>query len=236
MPNIPTSGQFGGQIWGAGNAQPAGAAVCDVQASLLDCLYRLGFQPAGDIGASSWVTPAELLQFADDMAKKLTSEHELFIQWDTTIAIVAGTALYGEPAAHIATILAAFFPAAGPVQILRITSQRDLWALDGNWVTTSGNPTRLSLDAGGVGTCTVYPNPLAGGTLGQVLQEWPAAFGAGATTIAVPVVLQDLFTYAMLAGAKGKESDHSDMEMAKHYQQRADLYEQVCAHLWGKGE
>jgi len=236
MPFIPTTGQFGGQIWGNANAQPAPAATCDVQASLLDCLYRLGFQPAGDIGPTSWVTPAELLQFADDAAKKLATEHQLFIVWDTSIAVLAGTALYSEPAAHIATILAAFFPAFGPVQMLRLTSQRDLWALDGNWPTTGGDPQRLSMDAGPIGSATLYPNPVGAGTLGQVLQEWPAAVVAGATTIALPTVLQDLFTYAQLAGAKGKESDRSDMDMAKHYQSRVDLYEQVCAHLWGAGQ
>jgi hypothetical protein len=49
------------------------------------------------------------------------------------------------------------------------------------------------------------------------------------------MVLQDYFTYAMLAGALGKESEQAMPEMARHYGQRIGLYEQVMDHLWGSG-
>ncbi len=236
MPLIPTTLQFGGQIWGRSDGQPApSATACDVQASLLDCLYRLGFQPAGELNGTSWVTPSELLQFADDEAKKLAYENGVFIQWDASIAVVAGTASYSEPPTHVFTVLAALFPAGGGLQLLRLTPVRDLWALDGNWVTTSGNAVRCSLDAASVGTITLYPNPIAGGTLGQVCQEYQTV-APGSTTIALPPVLQDLFSYAMLAGARGKESDNADQGMAGHYRQRVSLYEQVCDHLWAPGQ
>ena len=117
--------------------------------------------------------------------------------------------------------------------MLRITPVRELWALDGTWPATPGPAARCSFDAGSVGTITLYPVPTAGGTLSQVCQEFPAD---GSTELALPAVLQDLFSYAMLAGARGKESDSAMPEMAAHFGERVKLYEQIAEHLWGPGQ
>jgi hypothetical protein len=92
------------------------------------------------------------------------------------------------------------------------------------------------MDAGSVGTVTLYPNPLTGGTVTQVCQEFPAAIVLGASAVLLPTVLGDYFTYAMLAGARGKESEAAMPEMAGHFEQRMKLYEQVIEHLWGPGQ
>jgi len=123
-------------------------------------------------------------------------------------------------------------------QLLRITRAKDLWALDGNWPTTSGNPLRISLDANSVGTATTYPIPIGGseGTLVQILQVFPAEITAAAPDLIAPSCLQDYLSYAMLAGARGKESEYSDDTTAAHYRKRLDLYDQVFTHLWGPGQ
>jgi hypothetical protein len=210
--------------------QGAGAGL-EVQLALNDVVYRLGFTGPAELNATSWVTAAELFQFADDAAKKLAYDSGLFLTYDSSITATAGTAVYSLPATHVFT-LAAWLAA----QPLRLTSVRDLWALDSNWPTTSGDSVRASLDAGSVGTITLYPIPVAGGTLAQVAQEFAPTIQAGASTIALPPILRDYFSYAMLAGARGKESDLAMPEMAQHYQQRMALFEQIMREYWGPGQ
>jgi hypothetical protein len=203
----------------------------DTAASVNDALYRLGFQGAADIAAPGWVTVVELYQWADEAAKGIAYKSGVFLTEDVSITAVPGTAVYALPATHVFTIAA--WLAGVP---LRATAVRDLWALDGNWPTSAGDAQRFSLDAGSVGTVTLYPNPLVGGVLAQICQEFPPAIALGSSAIALPTVLVDYFTYAMLAGARGKESEAAMPEMASHFEQRMRLYEQVIEHLWGPGQ
>jgi hypothetical protein len=197
-----------------------------------DALYRLGFQGPGDIAlAGTWVTVAELYQWADEAAKKIAYESGVFITYDTSIAVTSGTAVWSLPASNVFTLAAWLGSNA-----LRITPVRELWALDGTWTATSGPSTRCSLDAGSVGTITLYPNPAVGGTLNQVAEEYAAPIALGSSTVALPSVLQDYFSYAMMAGARGKESDAAMPEMAAHFEERMKLYEQVIEHLYGPGQ
>jgi hypothetical protein len=216
--------------------QGAGYSGVDASVSLADTLYRLGFQGLSDMGAEPWVSVAELYQHADDAVKKIAYKSGVFLSLDQSITVTAGTAVYELPATHVYTLMAALVPATGSPQLLRLTPVRDLWALDGSWSTSSGDAKRCSLDAGSVGTITLYPNPITGGTLAQVAEEYPAQIQAGATTVALPTVLRDYLSYAMLAGARGKESEAAMPEMAKHYQGRLDLYEQIIEHLWGAAQ
>lgn len=212
--------------------QGLGSAGLDVSASVGDVLYRLGFQGPADIAqANAWVTAAELYQFADEAAKHLSYKAGVFVTYDASITVLAGTAAYTLPTTHVFT-LAAWVGN----QPLRMTTVRDLFALDARWGTTTGAPKRASLEAGSVGTITLYPKPTAGDTLGQVCQSHPAALVAGASAVELPSVCQDYFSYAMLAGSRGKESEAGMPEMAAHFRQRMDLYEAVIEHLWGPGQ
>jgi len=92
------------------------------------------------------------------------------------------------------------------------------------------------MDAGSVGTITLYPNPTVGGTLFQILEEFPATLQVGSSQMYLPTVLQDFFSYALLAGARGKESPSAMPEMQAHFKARCDLYEQVIEHLFGAGQ
>ncbi len=209
-----------------------GPGPLDIQASLNDAINRLGFANAGELNAStSWISGAELYQFADDAAKRLAYESGLFLTYDASIVVSGGTPVYNLPNTHIFTLQAWLGS-----QQLRLTPVRDLFALDATWSAATGPSKRCSLDAGSVGTITLYPNPTSNGTLAQICQEFAATIQAGQTTINLPGVLQDYFTYAMLAGARGKESDHRMGEMAAHFQARCDLYEQVTDHLYGPGQ
>jgi hypothetical protein len=205
----------------------------DTAASVTDVIYRLGFATSGDFSDSSWVTAAELYQWGDEAAKRLARETGAFVTFDESIALAPGTASYRLPSAHVYTVMAWAVYADGSGQLLRLTSVGDLWALDGNWQTTTGDARRVSLDAGGPGTITVYPIPIEAGTLWQALEKFPATISAAASTVSLPTVMQDFFSYRMLAGARGKESPQADLAMAQHFSQRADLYTQIATYLFG---
>lgn len=237
---MPTgTNRWGTVEWGASAPNAGSGLTLDVANCLLDVIYRLGFAAANELTSTSWVTTAELYQFADDAEKKLSYEAGLFIVYDASVAVSAGTAVYNLPATHVFTLVAAVIDVSG-IHLLRASTVGELWALDATWEATNcaagQAPTRSSLDAGAVGTLTLYPIPSVDGTLGQICQEFPGTVEQGQSMLPLPTVLQDYFSYRMLAGARGKESDHAMPEMAAHFQQRCELYEQIGEHLWGPGQ
>jgi hypothetical protein len=211
--------------------------TCDVLNCIADAWFRLGFLSAADQAtAGNWVTIAELYQFGDDAAKLLARESSVFLSYDNSINVVAGTPQYSLPASHVFTVTAWLVYAGLPLQQLRPTTVGQLFALDANWSTSVGDSVRISLDASSVGICVLYPIPVANSTLDQVLQEYPATVALAESVLAVSPVLQDYFTDALIQGARGKESDSAMPEVAAHMAQRRALYEQVIQHLWGPGQ
>jgi hypothetical protein len=87
-----------------------------------------------------------------------------------------------------------------------------------------------------VGTITLYPNPIAGGTLSQVCQEYTPTVQPGQSVLPLPSVLQDAFTDYMLGEARGKESDYALPDIADHCRARWQMYMRVAEHLWGPGQ
>lgn len=204
----------------------------DLAACLSDVWFRLGFQSLADVsGPDSYVGTGELYQWADDAAKRLAVLAGVFVTADTSITVAPGTSTYALPANFVFG-LAAWLGN----QPLRITSQAQLEALEGQFTATVGPSTRVSFDANAVGLATLYPIPTGGGVLTLVAEELPATIQAGSTTISLPTVFQDLFSYAMLGGARGKESDASMPEVSAHAAERVKLYVKVAKHLYGRGQ
>jgi hypothetical protein len=204
----------------------------DIANCIADVVYRLGFQNATDLDAAgTWVTSTELYAWADEAVKAISYRNGVFVTLDASIGATAGTAVYQLPTTHVYTLQAWLAS-----QELRLTPVRELRALDATWPVSTGPSMRCSFDAGSVGTITLYPNPSASGTLWQLCQEYPNDVALGASTILLPTPLQDYFSYAMLNGARGKESDGAELEMADHFEARVDLYDQIVEHLYGKGQ
>ena len=180
-----------------------------------------------------WVTLNELYQFADDAAKALARSTSLFLVYDASIDVTAATPIYALPPGWVWSESAWLAYAAGPVQLLRLSTVGQLFALDAQWSAASGNPLRLSLDAAGVGNGVLYPAPVAPATLAGVLGLCPPAVGASSSALPLSPVLQDYFTYLMLGGARGKESDSQMADVADHCRERAKLYEATIAHTSG---
>lgn len=196
-----------------------------------DSWFRLGFLSLVDLNVPTWVTPAELYQFADDALKRLARVTSIFVTYDTSVVVALGISFCQLPAGYVFADSAWI---VGGTQ-LRITSTADLFALDQAWSLTPGAPRRISFDAAGANRAALYPVPIGSGTLGIVMGAVPATVTSAAPTIAVSPVMADYFTYAMIAGARGKESDSAMPEVAAHIQERMTMYESIFTQLWGKG-
>jgi hypothetical protein len=183
-----------------------------------------------------WTTLDDWYEYADEAVKRLTYALGLFRKYDASVAIAAGTARYTLPSEHAFTVLAWLAYAGAPVQMLRLSNVAQLFALDANWGVKTGAPTRLSLDAGGTGTATLYPVPVVNATLAQVEQYLPHTVAAGASDVPISPVCQDYLSYFMLATALAKESDHAKPEVAAHCAERCRLMEEIFRTYWGGGE
>ena len=58
----------------------------------------------------------------------------------------------------------------------------------------------------------------------------------GSSVLPIASPIGDYFGYAMLAEARRKESDAAMPEMADHFKQRVDLYEQILTQYFGEAE
>jgi hypothetical protein len=205
--------------------------LIDTTACVIDSWHRLGFQGAAEITNTTWVTLNELYQYATDAISLLARSTGVFLTYDASIAVSSPTSTYALPAGHVFTESAWL---AGGAQ-LRITPVADLFALDQAWSLTSGAPSRVSFDAAGPSNAVVYPIPNINGTLAQVMGSSPPTVTNAAPTVAAPSVLQDMVTYFILSGARGKESDSSMMEVAEHARDRVKMYLSIAQQYWGTG-
>jgi hypothetical protein len=201
----------------------------NLSACIADVWYRLGFQNSIEAAAAgAWVTTSELYYFADEAVKRLARTTALFLDYDDSIAVVAGTAIYPQAASQVYTESAWLIGG----QQLRITPVAALFALDQAYSLTFGPPARISFDAAGADFAVLYPTPTGIGTLCQILQARP---GDGVPTLNVSLVLQDYFTNAMLLRARAKESDNAMPEVSDHLMQRLKMYEELFQQYWGNG-
>lgn len=209
---------------------------CDVANVVnADVWYRLGFKNQADLVAANWLTLAELYQYADDAMKLLARTTSVFLTYDRSINVVAATASYALPTGHIFTEGAWLVYGSGALQLLRLSTVGQLFALDALWEMRTGLATRLSLDAADAVTCVLYPNPTVNSTLNQILQQAPVDVTSGTSVLPLSPVLEIYFSAAMLAGALSKESDSARPEVAAHLQERLKMMDAVIQSLWGGG-
>jgi hypothetical protein len=206
----------------------------DVANCIPDTWFRLGFSNLADMSAANtWIQTSELYQWADDFMKALGRTTAVFLTYDASVNVTPGTAAYFLPAGHVFTEGAWLVYLWSGVQALRLTTTQELYALDATWPATQGSPERLSLDAGDVLTCVLYPNPVSKSVLWLILELLPAPVVLGASVLPCSPILTDAFTYAMIAGALSKESDNAKPEVAAHAANKLRLYAEVAKKLWG---
>jgi hypothetical protein len=207
---------------------PATSGV-DLANTITNILPALGATSLADL---DWCTQAELFQWADEAAKRLSHRVGVFVTRDTSTNLEIGTAVYPTPTGHVDTIHVTVAPAAK----LLPSSVQELASLDSTWPATAGPLTRYSMDGGGNGTILVYAIPAAAGVLAIIMHQFLPQIEAGASAIPVSTPVADYFGYTMLAGARRKESDHTMADMADHFDQRVEMYEKVLTHYFGEGQ
>lgn len=194
-------------------------------------LERLGVTGWPDL---DWLTEDEVFAYFDEAAKRLAEVAGVFAERDATTTLAAGQANYANPQGWIDSE----HVSANGLR-LRPASAEELSAVDATWPSTPGAPTRYSLDAGPLGTTTLYPAPQenqAGQPLAHVYHRFPADISATQTLVPLPAPVADYLLYFALQRARGKEGDGAMTETAAHCGERCKLYEQICAGYWGRGE
>ncbi len=191
-------------------------------------LERLGATSWSDL---DWCTQAEVYGWFYEAQSRL-AELGLFVAQELLFT-VAGTGSYALPADWLNTIFASVNN-----QQMRPASVSELLALDSYWAGagcgTQQVPSRYSLDAGELGTITLYPYPGAVNTVSLVDQILPPEITTGQTTSPINGLISDYFLYFGLARARGKESPNAMPEVADAAAQMVQLYEQIITSYWGR--
>lgn len=197
-------------------------------------LSRLGAASWDDL---TWLTEEEVFSFFDEAAKRLATHCGAFVDRDASAQLVKNQAQYANPAGWVSTIHAS---AGVTPNRLRPASASDLTALDATWQTTpcgSALPSRYSLDAGPLGTITVYPLPGQNGQpLAQIYHRFPPDLSPSQTLVPLSAPVADYFLYFALMRARGKESEGAMPEVAQHASARCQMYEQIFLSYYGRGE
>lgn len=208
---------------------PQGAATAglDVTAAIDAVIPALNASSPADL---VYWTESELYEWADEAAKRLAGLVGGFVERDTSIALVIGTAVYALPARHLSTIHAGL-----DGESLRPSTVQEIEALDGTWPETAGDPARWIADSDGLGRIRVYPSPASSGAaLEIVFHRFPATVEASAAVILAPSCLREYFTFAVLGEARGKESKMAMPDVAGWARSMTGLYEEVCRQYWGE--
>jgi hypothetical protein len=199
----------------------------DLSATANVLLERLGAASWTDL---DWCSQSEVYGWFDEAQSRL-AELGLFVALET-LATEAAVSAYALPADWLRTI----FAAVNASQV-RPASVAELQALDSGWagaVCAAGElPSRYALDAGSLGTLTLYPQPGAVNTLELIDQITPPDITATQTSAPIPSVVSDYFLYFALQRARGKESPNAMPEVAAAAAQMVALLEQAFQTLWG---
>jgi hypothetical protein len=173
--------------------------------------------------------PTDLYEWIDEAAKRLARTAAVIVDCDTSITTTPGTAVYSNPARHVALINFAYAGA-----MLRASSTRELAALSDTWMADAGTPARWIEDWLGHDLFRLYPAPDQAAELEIVLARYPLDITALAPTLAAPAVVGDYLETAMIAEARRKEGDGALPEVAAAFDQQLALYEQIFQAYWGQ--
>lgn len=158
-----------------------------------------------------WWTEAQLYQWLDHMAHKLSREALLFVEANTNVTITAGTMVYAAPERHIATLYVAAGSTDGDgPHGLNPANIEELEALSYTWPTDEGDrPERFVHDIG-LDMITFHPGLLAGRpdyNVTMVIARHLEEITASNFEVDAPEVLRPLFALHALAEAMGHDGE-----------------------------
>jgi hypothetical protein len=183
-------------------------------------------------GNLTFWTQAQLINFLDEGAKKLSRATMLFVERDTSKTTANGTGTYSLPLRHNDTIHVSY--GATP---LRPATTIELEARDQGYRTTPGNPDHWYEDDMDVTAIALAPVPTAAVSLPMICSMYPPDLDTGQlnTLLQAPAPVGIYLSYFVLARCYGKESESEIQDLSQHAEAKVALLEQVFAHLWGEG-
>lgn len=186
---------------------------------------------ATDAATAIWWTEAELYRYLDEAAKRLARIAGVFLERDTSVALVAATHTYALPARHVETAMAA---AGG--RSLDSWSVEEAEAYSSTWVIDAAPladplPTRYLANAEGVEKIRLYPIPGTGvaGNLEVVFAATPPTIAVGLSNVQCAEVLREYFFLAALGEARGREGKGAMPEVAAWCRQMAEVLASAIA-------
>lgn len=173
-------------------------------------------------------TQADLIEWSNNAIEDLTRTTGVNVETDDSITTVAAQADYTLPTGHLSTIDADLEGAK-----LRPASGAELAALNQDWTTTTGTPTRYT-EGEGFGEVRLYPIPTANGdTLRLVFHRKPADVSTSAPYVGLPSILQDYQFHRVFSLARRKESQSQMQDAADFSDKVAELIQQTAQAIWG---
>lgn len=173
----------------------------------------------------------DLIEWMDEGLKRLARVAGVFVERDTSITTVPGTAAYPLPERQDATLHVSYGTAP-----LRPASMIELEMRDPGFMTTTGAPDHWYEDGQGwnVGLC---PVPAAAVNVPLIMTAWPPALDAGQlnTLVQAPAPLAGYLSMYTLAKAYGKEGESEMPDVAQHCAARCQMYEQIFGKYYGPG-
>ena len=200
----------------------------DLTTTANDVLARLGVVSWADL---NWATQDEVYGYFDEASLRL-AEMGLWVYLET-LTVLASTPQYVMPYGWLDSIHITM----NGYQ-LRPTSVAELEALDSTWTQTqcapNASPTRYSMDAGPLGTITLYPVPaIANETLTSIDHCFNPTVTAASPMLPICSVIADYFLYFALQRLRGKESPYQMLDMAQSFAQQGQLYEAILTSYYG---
>lgn len=223
--------QWNTTLWGDGiPGEEAGSAAGSIDTTaVIDGILPTLHADARE-NLAFWTEP-DLIEWMDEGLKRLARVAGVFVERDTSITAVPGTAVYPLPERQDATLHVSF--GAAP---LRPGAMLELEMRDSNFQTTPGTPDHWYEDGQGW-NIGLTPVPASAETLPILMTAWPPALDIERknTVVQGPASLAGYLAMYVLAQAYGREGESEMPDVAQHCAGRCEMYEQIFAKYYGAG-
>jgi hypothetical protein len=176
-------------------------------------------------------TESDLINWMDEALKRLGRVAGVFVERDTSITTVNGTADYALPQRHHATLHASYGSTA-----LRPASMLELEMRDPDFQTTTGSPDHWYEDGQGF-NIALSPVPNAAVNLPLIMTAWPPALDTAKanTLVQAPAPIAPYLFFYALGKAYERESEVEMQDLAQHCLGQCELLEKAFEKYYGAG-
>lgn len=225
-------GLFDSELWGS--ALPGGLAInltagsIDTRAVVDSALPLLHADTRANL--TFW-SETDLIEWMDEGLKRLSRVAGVFVEMDSSINTVNGTATYALPERHNASLYISYGNAP-----LRPASMIELEMRDAAFQTTTGTPDHWYEDGQGPNV-GLSPVPTSAVNVPLVMSCWPPVLDDAQLNrlVQAPAPLAGYLLMYTLSKAYGREGESEMPDVAAHCSARCDMYTQMFTKYYGAG-